>query len=86
MLGADVAAKLACFVMALPQLAVLFIMLFTHHQITGVIVTGLVCVQMFLMLELLERPRERAIWYNATGTTLYVTGMLVCAFALAHHG
>jgi chlorophyll synthase len=85
MLGAPAAALLACVVMILPQLAVLFIMLFTHHQIAGVIVTGLVCVQMFLMLELLEQPRARAIWYNATGTSLYVTGMLVCAFALAHH-
>jgi chlorophyll synthase len=27
-------------------------------------------------------PRDRAPWYNATGTSLYVIGMLVCAFAL----
>jgi chlorophyll synthase len=82
MLGEATAATLACFVMILPQLAVIFIMLFTHHRITGVVVTGLVVIQMFLMIELLDRPRDRAIWYNATGTTLYVTGMLVCAFAL----
>jgi chlorophyll synthase len=31
---------------------------------------------------LLEKPRERAPWYNATGTSLYVLGMLVSAFAV----
>jgi chlorophyll synthase len=34
------------------------------------------------MLRLLAQPRERAPWYNATGTSLYVIGMLVAAFAL----
>lgn len=35
-----------------------------------------------LMARFLERPRRRAPWYNATGTSLYVMGMLVSAFAL----
>ena len=34
------------------------------------------------MMRLLENPKERAPWYNATGVTLYVLGMLVTAFAL----
>jgi chlorophyll synthase len=34
------------------------------------------------MGRLLARPREQAAFYNATGTTLYVLGMLVSAFAL----
>ena len=34
------------------------------------------------MVRLLQAPRERAPWYNATGTTLYVLGMLASAFAL----
>ena len=34
------------------------------------------------MRRLLQRPRELAPWYNATGVTLYVAGMLVSAFAL----
>ena len=29
------------------------------------------------MLRLLRDPRRHAPWYNATGTTLYVLGMLV---------
>jgi chlorophyll synthase len=34
------------------------------------------------MRRLLAEPRGRAAWYNGTGTTLYVLGMLVAAFAL----
>ncbi len=34
------------------------------------------------MMRLVASPRERAPWYNATGVTLYVLGMLVAAFAL----
>jgi len=34
------------------------------------------------MVRLLRAPRERAPWYNATGTSLYVLGMLVTAIAL----
>jgi len=39
-------------------------------------------VQLFLMRRLLRDPRKNAPWYNATGTTLYVLGMLVSAFAV----
>lgn len=84
MLGAERAASLACVVMLAPQTLVILAMLMWHHPVTAVAVTFLTVVQIFLMVELLDRPRERAIWYNATGTTLYVMGMLVCAFALAH--
>ncbi len=84
MLGADRAALVACVMMLVPQLPVIMLMLLTHHPLTGLAVTGLVCAQIFLMVDLLDAPRARAIWYNATGTTLYVTGMLVSAFALAH--
>jgi chlorophyll synthase len=42
----------------------------------------LLLVQLVLMARLLEAPRERAPWYNATGVSLYVSGMLVSAFAL----
>jgi chlorophyll synthase len=82
MLGEAAAAKLACLVMILPQLLVILLMLAWHHPVAGLIVTGLVSAQILLMVDLLDQPRERAIWYNATGTSLYVIGMLACAFAL----
>jgi chlorophyll/bacteriochlorophyll a synthase len=38
--------------------------------------------QLLLMVRLLRSPRDLAPWYNGTGTTLYVIGMLITAFAL----
>ena len=52
------------------------------RPIHAVVVLLLLGVQFLLMVRLLENPRERAPWYNATGTSLYVIGMLVGAFAL----
>jgi len=85
MLGAERAALVACVMMFIPQLPVIFAMVLWHHPVTALVVTGLVCAQIFMMLELLEQPRARAIWYNATGVLMYVSGMLICALALARH-
>ena len=46
------------------------------------VVAALLAGQFALMARFLKSPRERAAWYNGTGTTLYVLGMLVAAFAL----
>ncbi|MCP6646523.1 hypothetical protein NL493_30705, partial [Klebsiella pneumoniae] len=45
-------------------------------------VAALLVAQLLLMRRLLKRPRELAPWYNATGISLYVGGMLISAFAL----
>ena len=45
-------------------------------------VAALLAVQLVLMVRVLENPRAYAAWYNATGTTLYVLGMLASAVAL----
>ncbi len=81
-LGVDGAAKLACWVMALPQLVVIALLWSWDQPVHAAIVAGLLLVQLGLMARLLKAPRERAAWYNATGTTLYVLGMLAAAFAL----
>jgi len=46
----------------------------------------LLFVQILLMTRLLRDPRRYAPWYNATGTTLFVLGMLVCAVAVRTPG
>jgi len=81
-LGAERAAKLACVVMALPQVIVIGLLVSwgTPYHAAGV--ASLLIVQLFLMRRLLRDPRKNAPWYNATGTTLYVLGMLVSAFAV----
>ena len=81
-LGVDRAAKLACLVMALPQLAVIALLVYWDQSLYAAGVSGLLLIQLFLMQKLLSDPLGRAAWYNATGTSLYVLGMLIAAFAL----
>lgn len=81
-LGVDRAARLACWVMALPQIAVILLLWSWGQPRFALVVGALLAAQIVLMLRLLRAPRERAAWYNATGTTLYVLGMLASAFAL----
>lgn len=81
-LGVDRAARLACVVMLVPQLVVIALLLLWGRPFHAAGVVAVVALQMVLMVRLLEQPRERAPWYNATGVSLYVTGMLVSAFAV----
>jgi chlorophyll synthase len=85
-LGVDNAARLACAVMAVPQVFVIAILFTWGNRIHAGIVAVLLVVQLELMMRLLRSPRERATWYSATGVTLYVIGMLVSAFALLSNG
>ncbi|MFD1303863.1 chlorophyll synthase ChlG [Methylobacterium marchantiae] len=81
-LGTDRAARLACLVMTLPQLIVILFLSFWDCVGHAAGIAALLVAQLLLMSRLLKSPRERAAWYNGTGTTLYVLGMLVAAFAL----
>jgi chlorophyll/bacteriochlorophyll a synthase len=81
-LGVTNAARLACVVMALPQVIVIGCLLAWDRPFYADGVGMLLAIQFFLMHRLLKNPRKQAIFYNATGTTLYVLGMLVSAFAL----
>ncbi len=81
-LGIERAARIACLFMTVPQILVVLALLFWGRPVHAAIVAGLLLLQLVLMARLLERPRERAAWYNATGTSLYVLGMLVSALAV----
>jgi chlorophyll/bacteriochlorophyll a synthase len=81
-LGAQRAAQVACWVMALPQLAVVLLLLDWGSPRHAAGVAVLLVGQLVLMRRFLASPRERAIWYSGLGVTLYVLGMLVSAFAL----
>ncbi len=82
MMGADRAARLCCVVMAWPQIVVAGLLLHWGFLAQATAVTVLVLLQGALMPALLLNPRAKAPWYNATGTSLYVIGMMVTAFAL----
>jgi chlorophyll synthase len=81
-LGAEHAGEVACVVMALPQFAVAALLLAWGQPHQAVAVAALLGAQLLLMRRLLVNPRERAPWYNGTGVTLFVAGMMVSAFAL----
>ncbi len=83
-LGADRAAWLACYTMAIPQVVMIAALAYWDQPFAALAISALLVFQLFLMRRLLADPRKYAIWYNATGTTLYVLGMLVTAFALRH--
>jgi chlorophyll synthase len=85
-LGVDRAARLACFVMAIPQIIVIALLLKWNAPYHAVIVIALLIAQFALMPRLLRNPEKEAAFYNATGTTLYVLGMLASAFALSMTG
>ena len=81
-LGVERAAQVACGVMAVPQVAVVALLFAWGRPIHAAAIAVLLAVQLVLMQKLLADPRGKAPWYNGTGTTLYVLGMLVTAFAL----
>jgi chlorophyll synthase len=81
-LGVSFSARLACLVMALPQAFVIALLINWSHPYHAAAVGALLMAQIILMARFLAEPRARAPWYNATGTSLYVIGMLVSAFAL----
>ncbi|GAC1301397.1 MAG: chlorophyll synthase ChlG [Steroidobacteraceae bacterium] len=81
-LGAKRAGEVACVVMALPQFAVAALLLVWGQAIHATVVGAMLAAQILLMRRLLTDPRTLAPWYNGTGVSLYVLGMLVSAFAL----
>ena len=82
LLGAEHAAEVACVVMALPQFVVLALLTAWGAKYHALAIGVLLGIQLLLMRRLLADPRARAPWYQGTGVTLYVSGMLVSAFAL----
>ena len=81
-LGPERAARVACWVMVLPQLAVIALLDALGQSWHAWAILALVIGQGLAMRVLLSDPKGRAPWYNATGVTLYVSGMMIAAFAL----
>ena len=83
MLGVTPAARVACVIMAVPQVVVAILLLRWEHGFSAFAVGLSLVAQVGLMIRLLRDPRRFAPWYNGTGVTLYVLGMLAAAFGLA---
>lgn len=83
-LGIERAARVACAFMIAPQLLVVALLWHWDLATAALCVGALLVAQLALMRRLLRQPRALAPWYNATGTTLYVLGMLASAIAVGH--
>lgn len=81
-LGPRRAAQVACGVMIAPQIIVALWLLTADAPVHGAALLAVIAAQIALMPTLLRDPRGKAPWYNATGVTLFVSGMMVAAFAV----
>ena len=85
-LGADRAARFACWSMALPQVVVIGLLLAWDRPSHAAGVAVLLVGQFALMRWFVARPIERALPYSGFGVPLYVAGMMVAAVALRSIG
>ena len=81
-LGEAAAVKFACVVMAAPQLVVAGLLANWHRPIYASIIMVSLALQVLCMMRLVKDPKKFAPWYNGTGVTLYVLGMLASAIAI----
>ncbi|MFZ5963570.1 chlorophyll synthase ChlG [Thalassococcus sp. BH17M4-6] len=81
-LGPERAAKVACVVMAVPQIVVIGALFYWGKPLHGAGVSALLLGQVWAMSVMLRDPRAKAPWYNGTGVLMYISGMMVTAYAL----
>ena len=81
-LGVTGAARVACAVMAVPQVVVAGLLLVWGQPLHAAAIAGLLVVQLLMMRRFLAAPVRQALWYSGFGVPLFVAGMLVSAFAV----
>ena len=81
-LGPVRAAQLACWIMLAPQVIVTALLLWLDRPFHSIAVGVIILAQIAAMRILLRDPKGRAPWYNATGVVLYISGMMIAAFAV----
>ncbi len=81
-LGTDRAARLACWVMAVPQVIVIGLLTYWGHMFHALGVTAMLAVQLGAMRVLLRDPEGKTPWYQGMGILFYISGMMIAATAL----
>ncbi len=81
-LGPDRAAKVACWIMAVPQVVVIALLLTWDKPLHALGVLAVLAAQGLAMKKLMRDPLAHTPWYQGTGITLYVSGMMLAAFAI----
>jgi chlorophyll synthase len=82
--GPRMAALIACVMMALPQIVVLWLLVGWDLPYYALAVTALLAVQIGCMAYFVRDPVGRAVWYSSVGVGLFVSGMMVVAFGMRH--
>ena len=85
-LGVQRAGRVACWMMALAQLAVVLLLVHWNRPAHATVVALLLLLQLVMMDRFLESVSRRAIWYSGFGVPVFVAGMMVSAFALRGAG
>jgi chlorophyll synthase len=81
-LGVRGAARAACAFMLVPQVGVVALLVAWGQPWHAAIVAALLVGQARMMQRFLRNPCAHALWYSAFGVPLFVSGMMVAAFAL----
>jgi chlorophyll/bacteriochlorophyll a synthase len=81
-LGEANAARLACVVMAAPQVVVAALLFSWDRPNYAALIIASLALQILCMVRLVKDPKKFAPWYNGTGVTLFVLGMLASAIAI----
>ena len=81
-LGIQRAAQVACWMMAVTQLAVVALLLTWDRPLHAIGVALLLFVQLGMMYHFLASASKRALWYSGFGVPFFVSGMMVSAFAV----
>lgn len=83
-LGAVGAARVAALMMALPQVVVIALLAHWGQPVSATVVLLLLLTQCLMMRRLIRQPIEQALWYSGVGIPVFVSGMMVSAFAVRH--
>jgi chlorophyll synthase len=81
-LGVRGAAWAACLFMALPQVLVVLLLFAWDRPLNAAAVAVVLLIQVGMMVRFLGDPVGRALWLSAIGVSVYVTGMMISAFAV----
>ena len=81
-LGVKKAAQSSCFTMLAPQIVVVALLLSWNTYLHAAMLFMMIFFQVFLMRIFLSKPLEKAIFYSAFGVPVFVSGMMIAAFAL----
>lgn len=83
LIGETTAARLACTVMLLPQMIVIYLLFDWNLSNYGLIIIVALVLQILAMARLVRNPVKFTPWFNRTGVTFYVIGMMVSAVAVS---